>query len=74
MVAELEKCKDSTPANIVDSIFNYIKKVTPCEKLLKAQSAAATGTASVGFHVLDVFSIVLLLSTQVIYNNFFILQ
>lgn len=44
VVKELETCTDPTPANIVDSIFNYIKKVTPCEGVLNAQSAAATGT------------------------------
>lgn len=26
VVAELEKCKDSTPANIVDALFRFIKK------------------------------------------------
>ncbi|XP_011155600.1 27 kDa hemolymph protein [Solenopsis invicta] len=46
VVAELEKCSDPTPANIMDSIFNFIKRVTPCENLLNAQSAAATGTQS----------------------------
>jgi len=31
----------------MDSIFNFIKRVTPCENLLNnAQSAAATGTQS----------------------------
>ncbi|EZA59545.1 hypothetical protein DMN91_010702 [Ooceraea biroi] len=73
MVTELEKCKDSTPANIMDSILNYIKKVTPCEKLLKAQSAAATGT-SVSFHVSNAFSTVAVLSIIAICKSFFILQ
>lgn len=46
VVAELEKCSDPTPANIMDSIFNFVKRVTPCENLLNVQSAAATGTQS----------------------------
>jgi len=47
VVTELEKCPDPTPANVMDSIFNFIKRVTPCENLLNnAQSAAATGTQS----------------------------
>ncbi|KAL0121920.1 hypothetical protein PUN28_007011 [Cardiocondyla obscurior] len=46
VVTELEKCSDPTPANIMDSIFNFIKRVTPCANLLNAQSAAATGTQS----------------------------
>ncbi|XP_014475442.1 PREDICTED: 27 kDa hemolymph protein-like [Dinoponera quadriceps] len=48
MVKELETCPDPTPANIVDSIFNFIKRVTPCENLLNAQSAAATGSGGSG--------------------------
>ncbi|XP_011152994.1 27 kDa hemolymph protein isoform X2 [Harpegnathos saltator] len=48
MVKELETCTDPTPANIVDSIFNFIKRVTPCENLLNAQSAAATGKGASG--------------------------
>lgn len=44
IVAELEKCSDPTPANIVDSIFNFVKRETPCKNILHAQSAAATGT------------------------------
>lgn len=46
VVAELEKCPDPTPANIMDSIFNFVKRVTPCENILNAQSAAATGSKS----------------------------
>lgn len=34
VVNALEACEDPTPANLLDSIFNYIKKVTPCEKML----------------------------------------
>ncbi|KAL7292492.1 hypothetical protein TKK_0014067 [Trichogramma kaykai] len=36
VVDVLEGCDDPTPANLLDSIFNYIKKVTPCEKVLKS--------------------------------------
>ncbi|EFN65230.1 Interferon-related developmental regulator 1 [Camponotus floridanus] len=48
VVAELEKCPDPTPANIMDSIFNFVRRVTPCENILNSQSAAArtTGSAS----------------------------
>ncbi|VEN62900.1 unnamed protein product [Callosobruchus maculatus] len=28
--AELEKCKDSTPANIIDAFFKFLKKQMPC--------------------------------------------
>lgn len=44
IVKELEKCSDPTPGNIMESIFRFIKKVTPCETLLdNVQSAAVTG-------------------------------
>lgn len=48
VVTELEKCPDPTPANIMDSIFNFVRRVTPCENILNSQSAAArtTGSAS----------------------------
>uniref|UniRef100_A0A1B6D3A7 DUF19 domain-containing protein n=1 Tax=Clastoptera arizonana TaxID=38151 RepID=A0A1B6D3A7_9HEMI len=30
VVKELEKCSEPTPANIIDSLFNFVRKVTPC--------------------------------------------
>ncbi|KAL2731373.1 27 kDa hemolymph protein-like [Vespula squamosa] len=43
IVRELEKCSDPTPGNIMESIFRFIKKVTPCETLLvNIRSAAVT--------------------------------
>ncbi|KAJ8920154.1 hypothetical protein NQ315_011814 [Exocentrus adspersus] len=33
---ELEKCKDSTPANIVDAFFKFLKKHMPCTPEAKA--------------------------------------
>ncbi|XP_011881246.1 PREDICTED: 27 kDa glycoprotein-like [Vollenhovia emeryi] len=70
-VTELEKCSDPTPANIVDSIFNFIRRVTPCENLLNAESAAATGNQSSGasrintcFIVAILFTILSLVNTQ----------
>ncbi|XP_043796671.1 27 kDa hemolymph protein-like [Apis laboriosa] len=44
IVRELEKCKDPVPANIVDSIFNYIIKVTPCQKVINLQNTASNST------------------------------
>ncbi|XP_058800783.1 27 kDa glycoprotein-like [Phymastichus coffea] len=38
VVNALEGCEDPTPANLLDSIFNYIKKVTPCQKMLSPQA------------------------------------
>lgn len=43
IVKELEKCSDPTPANIVDSIFNFILRATPCKNVV---GGAATSTIS----------------------------
>lgn len=59
VVRELEKCNDPTPANIVDSIFNFIRKVTPCAKLSGLSNSASTSAFSV---ILAITSIVLSLS------------
>lgn len=42
VVRELETCGDPTPGNIVDSLFNFIKRVTPCENLLSKIRADAS--------------------------------
>ncbi|XP_043281570.1 27 kDa hemolymph protein-like [Venturia canescens] len=47
MVRELETCNDPTPGNIVDSLFNFIKKVTPCENLLSKARAEASVSADI---------------------------
>ncbi|CAL7942600.1 unnamed protein product [Xylocopa violacea] len=58
VVKELEKCSDPTPANIVDSIFNFIRKVTPCKNLTTTENSASTSTAS----FLVIISIIISLS------------
>ena len=30
IVNELEKCEESTPANLVESMFKFIRNETPC--------------------------------------------
>lgn len=70
LVNELEKCSDPTPANIVDSIFNFIKRVTPCKNILDAESAAATGTETSGTsHISSVLSTVAILFTVMSYTT-----
>jgi len=32
VVKALESCSEPTPANIVDSMFNFVRKMTPCAK------------------------------------------
>lgn len=69
VVTALEGCEDPTPANLLDSIFNYIKKVTPCEKMLgdgplppQAQTMSSSAARNVGFAALAVAALVVLLS------------
>lgn len=33
VVKALETCSEPTPANIVDSMFNFVRKMTPCAKI-----------------------------------------
>lgn len=32
-VTSLEKCEETTPANLVDALFKFIRKETPCAHL-----------------------------------------
>jgi len=34
-VKELETCKESTPANLVEALFRFVRKQTPCKKYPK---------------------------------------
>ncbi|XP_032680817.1 27 kDa hemolymph protein-like [Odontomachus brunneus] len=75
VVKELETCTDPTPANIVDSIFNFVKKVTPCENILNAQSAAATADGTSGApRVSGAFTVALVILSAIVScskQNFF---
>lgn len=35
IVSELEKCKESTPANLVEALFRFVRKETPCKNFPK---------------------------------------
>lgn len=37
VVKELEKCKESTPANLVEALFRFVRKETPCVKYQKVK-------------------------------------
>lgn len=38
IVHELQQCADPTPSNIVESLFKFIIKMTPCAQILKADT------------------------------------
>jgi hypothetical protein len=40
VVKALETCSEPTPANIVDSMFNFVRKMTPCAKLKSSNQRA----------------------------------
>lgn len=52
VVKELERCKEPTPANIVDSLFNFVRKVTPCSKFppetMELQDSTGSATLFMG--------------------------
>jgi hypothetical protein len=39
VVSELEKCKESTPANLVEALFRFVRKETPCGKIKKTSGS-----------------------------------
>nr|CAI5855143.1 unnamed protein product [Callosobruchus analis] len=66
--AELEKCKDSTPANIVDAFFKFLKKQMPCSddgsSVHSAKEAASKQelTSAANSHVIGTAALVSLLA------------
>ncbi|KAH9644916.1 hypothetical protein HF086_014404 [Spodoptera exigua] len=46
MVSTLEKCPKPTSANILDSLFNFIRKATPCKQFIKEEKKGAPGSAT----------------------------
>ncbi|XP_057655861.1 27 kDa hemolymph protein-like [Diorhabda carinulata] len=51
---ELEQCKESTPANIVDAFFKFLKKQLPCQGI-KTGSSQVSGSWSIFSNSLLVF-------------------
>lgn len=39
VVAKLETCKESTPANLVEALFRFVRKETPCGKFAKSKNS-----------------------------------
>ncbi|XP_046678294.1 27 kDa hemolymph protein-like isoform X1 [Homalodisca vitripennis] len=46
IVGHLEKCTDPTPANIVNSLMSYVRKVTPCHQYERSTSRAGLTTVN----------------------------
>lgn len=39
VVKELEECKETTPANLMEALFRFVRKETPCKKKVKTNSS-----------------------------------
>lgn len=56
VVNELEQCKESTPANLVEALFRFVRKETPCGKKVKAahnnNNPNSSAAANFSFNVL----------------------
>lgn len=53
VVKELETCKESTPANLVEALFRFVRKETPCVKYQKAkQIKSGVDTTRLSINVL----------------------
>ncbi|XP_059611154.1 27 kDa hemolymph protein-like [Phlebotomus argentipes] len=46
VVMELEKCEESTPANLVDSAFKFIRNNTPCQNVTSINKGRANSAES----------------------------
>lgn len=44
VVKELETCKESTPANLVEALFRFVRKETPCNKIAKTNKNSGDKT------------------------------
>jgi hypothetical protein len=61
VVKELEKCEESTPANLVDAMFRFVRNKTPCVNFTQqAQRSHNEETAAAATHLASFF---LLMST-----------
>lgn len=65
VVKELEKCQEPTPANIVDSLFNFVRKVTPCaqyppDQMESMQASVGKASLQCSTNTLYILSIVLM--------------
>lgn len=45
IVRELEQCKESTPANLVEALFRFVRKETPCKNFPKKLANTGDGAA-----------------------------
>jgi len=62
VVVELKKCGEPTPANIVESLFEFVRRSTPCSKFKSAQmqnSMAPSLQSTISFTALGSLSILL---------------
>lgn len=62
VVAELGKCGEPTPANIIESLFEFVRRSTPCSKFKSAQvqkSVASSLESTISFTALGSLAILL---------------
>jgi Protein of unknown function (DUF1397) len=51
VVKQLETCKESTPANLVEALFRFVRKETPCAQFVKGKKNGVDKT-KLSFNVL----------------------
>lgn len=63
VVAELEHCEESTPANLVDAMFRFVRNKTPCANMTTAASnkqVSTDGSSHLQFSLLTILTAVCL--------------
>lgn len=58
VVNELEQCKESTPANLVEALFRFVRKETPCKNVKMIVDTAGSSS-------MNKFSIVSMAATMI---------
>uniref|UniRef100_A0A6B2E693 Putative conserved secreted protein n=1 Tax=Phlebotomus kandelakii TaxID=1109342 RepID=A0A6B2E693_9DIPT len=62
IVEELEKCEESTPANLVDSAFKFIRNNTPCTNVTSIMNKGKANSAAISRVSLAILGTALLAS------------
>jgi len=61
VVFELEQCKESTPANLVEALFRFVRKETPCgTKKGKRSNPNSTEKVTLSFTLFGTWTIAML--------------
>lgn len=65
VVGALEKCTESTPANLVESMFKFVRNETPCVNITSKLTKKTSTNGAQTLLTSSIFTIVTFLTIQV---------